>query len=230
MADQNRVPLPDPRTRNPLVFPDGTHDPATVFLSQVIDHPNIQVGDWTYYNDRSLPDDYAGTLAPYLFPGAPEQLHIGRFCQIAQGVQFITATANHPMDGISTYPFGVFDPDRMGTYRASLPRGRDTIVGHDCWIGREALLMPGAELGCGVIVAARAVVRGKIPDYAVVSGNPATIIRMRFKPAEIAQLLDLAWWSWPPDKIAQNLHLIEQGNVLALADQNDADAITKPHD
>ncbi|WP_164657764.1 CatB-related O-acetyltransferase [Tropicibacter sp. Alg240-R139] len=229
MADDTRIPLPNPRTRNPLVFPDGSHDPATVFLSETIDHPNIEVGDWTYYNDRNLPDDYAGTLAPYLYPGAPEQLRIGRFCQIAQGVQFITATANHPMDGISTYPFSVFNPERMGTYRTSLPRGRDTVVGHDCWIGREAVLMPGAELGCGVIVAARAVVRGKIPDYAVVSGNPATLIRMRFNPDEITQLLDLAWWAWPPEKIAQNLQLIEQGNILALADRNDADAITEPH-
>ena len=77
--------LPHPRTRNPLILPDGSCDPATVFLSEVIDHPNIEVGDWTYYNDRTLPDDYAATVAPYLFPGAPERLTIGRFCQIAQG-------------------------------------------------------------------------------------------------------------------------------------------------
>ncbi|WP_120631369.1 CatB-related O-acetyltransferase [Ruegeria sp. EL01] len=217
MPDDKRVTLPDPRSRNPLVFPDGTHDPATVFLSEVIDHPNIDVGDWTYYNDRSLPDDYAETLAPYLYPGAPERLNIGRFCQIAQGVQFITATANHPVAGISTFPFAVFDRDRIGGYRDSLPRGRDTKIGHDCWIGREAMLMPGAELGCGVIVAARAVVRGKIPDFAVVAGNPAKVIRMRFEPPEISKLLEIAWWNWTPEKIAKNLHLIEQGDVAALA-------------
>ncbi|MEO0959023.1 MAG: CatB-related O-acetyltransferase [Pseudomonadota bacterium] len=209
--------LPDPTLRNPLVFPNGAHDPATVFLSQVIQHPNIEVGDWTYYHDQRLPEDYAATLAPYLFPGAPERLRIGRFCQIAQGVQFITATANHPMDGISTYPFAVFDRARFASYRSDLPRGRDTTVGHDCWIGREAVLLPGAELGSGVIVAARAVVRGKVPDYAVVSGNPATVIRMRFGEAEIATLLGLAWWDWPPDRIAASLPLIEAGDVAALA-------------
>lgn len=216
MVEKTFAKLPDPKTRNPLVFPDGSHDPATVFLSAVIDHPNIDVGDWTYYNDRTLPEDYASALAPYLFAGAPEHLSIGRFCQIAEGVQIITATANHPMDGISTFPFAVFDPERMGTFRASLPRGKDTIVGHDCWIGREAVLMPGAELGCGVIVAARAVVRGKIPDYAIVSGNPATVIRMRFSPAEIETLLDIAWWHWPPEKIARHLALIEASDVSAL--------------
>ena len=209
-------PLPDPTTRNPLVFPDGRADPATVFLNQVIDHPNIQIGDWTYYNDRRLPEDYAETLAPYLFAGAPEYLRIGKFCQIAQGVQFITATANHPMSGVSTYPFAVFDQTRLAGYRAELPRGRDTVVGHDCWIGREAVLLPGAELGNGVIVAARAVVRGQVPDYSVVAGNPAVVVRMRFADGVIKQLQDIAWWDWPADQIARAIPAIEAGDVQAL--------------
>lgn len=210
------IVLPDPRTRNPLVLPDGVHDPATVFLSEVIDHPNIEVGDWTYYNDRTLPDDYAATLAPYLFRGAPERLVIGRFCQIAQGVQVVTATANHPMTGLSTYPFAVFDPPRFAGYRAALPRGRDTIIGHDCWIGREAMLLPGAELGNGVIVAARAVVRGRVPDYSIVSGNPATVLRMRFDDATITRLLALAWWDWPIERIVRGIRSIEAGDLDAL--------------
>jgi virginiamycin A acetyltransferase len=221
MIDGQNMRLPDPRCRNPLVLPGGSRDPATVFLSEVIDHPNIEIGDWTYYNDRNLPQDYAGVLAPYLFPGAPERLSIGRFCQIAQGVQFITATANHPMSGISTYPFAMFDAQRIAGYRTSLPRGRDTKVGHDCWIGREAMLMPGAKLGCGVIVGARAVVRGKVPDFAVVAGNPAKIVRMRFEAADITKLLEVAWWNWTPEKIAANLPLIEAGNVSALAQDSE---------
>lgn len=211
--------LPDPRTRNPLILPNGEADPATVFLSEVIDHPNIHIGDWTYYNDRTLPDDYAGTLAPYLFAGAPEHLRIGRFCQIAEGVQFITATANHPMSGASTYPFATFDPPRFPHYRSALPRGHDTLVGHDCWIGREAMLLPGAELGNGVIVGARAVVRGKVPDYAVVTGNPATVIRMRYDAATVAVLLDLAWWTWPAARIAQAIGAIETGDIAELLHQ-----------
>ena len=66
MTNDQSARLPDPRSRNPLGFPGGAQDPATVFLSEVIDHPNIQVGDWTYYNDRTLPQDYAAVLAPYL--------------------------------------------------------------------------------------------------------------------------------------------------------------------
>ncbi|MEM1288207.1 MAG: CatB-related O-acetyltransferase [Pseudomonadota bacterium] len=208
--------LPDPSLRNPLILPDGNPDPATVFLRQVIDHPNIEVGAWTYYNDRRLPENYADTLAPYLFAGAPERLQIGRFCQIAEGVEFITATANHPMGGISTFPFAVFDPPRFAGYRASLPRGRDTIIGHDCWIGRGATLLPGAELGHGAIVAAKSVVRGKIPDYAIARGNPAVVIRMRFPDAEIETLLRLRWWDWPAQAIETAIPAIEAGDVSAL--------------
>lgn len=208
--------LPNPSERNPLVLPDGSRDAATVFLSNVIDHPNIDIDAYTYYHDNDLPQDYAGTLAPYLFQGAPERLKIGKFCQIAKGAQFITASANHPMTGISSYPFAIFDPPRFPTYRASLPRGDDTIIGNDCWIGREAMLMPGATLGNGVIVGARAVVVGHVPDYAIVAGNPAKIVRKRFSDSDIAKLLELAWWDWEPDRIALSTPAIEGGDVDAL--------------
>jgi virginiamycin A acetyltransferase len=209
--------LPDPSTRNPLILPDGTPHLASVFLRAVIDHPNIEVGAYTYYDDDSLPDDYAAALAPYLFEGAPERLTIGKFCQIAKGVQCITASANHPMTGITTYPFGIFDPERFPTFRASLPRGEDTVIGHDCWLGREAMLMPGATLGNGVVVGARAVVRGAVPDYAIVLGNPAKVVRMRFSADEIATLNQIAWWDWEPERISAATALIEAGDVAALA-------------
>ncbi|MBL4890715.1 MAG: CatB-related O-acetyltransferase [Rhizobiaceae bacterium] len=209
--------LPDPKIRNPLVFPDGSHDKSTVFLNQVIKHPNIEIGDFTYYNDASQPEDYAARLAPYLFPGAPEHLKIGKFCQIAQGVQIITATANHPMEGISTYPFAVFDPPRFPTYRETLPRGEDTVIGNDCWIGREAMLMPGAKLGNGVIVGARSVVNGTIPDYAIIAGNPAKIVRMRFSDDEIAELIRICWWNWDNEKISSAIEAIERADIDTLS-------------
>lgn len=209
--------LPEPSSRHPLIMPDGRHDPATVFLNQVIDHPNIEIGDFSYYNDVRLPEDYASTLAPYLFAGAPEKLKIGRFCQLAHGVQFITSTANHPMKGVSTYPFAMFDPPRLMSYLGQLAPPRDNVVGHDCWIGRDAMLMPGASLGNGVIVGARSVIRGKVPDYAIVAGNPATITRMRFSDMEIAQLNAIAWWHWEPEKISRALDAIEAGDIAMLA-------------
>lgn len=208
--------LPNSTERNPLILPDGNRDTGTVFLDNVIDHPNIKVGAYTYYHDNDLPKDYASTIAPYLFHGSPEKLKIGKFCQIAKGVQFVTASANHPMTGISTYPFAVFDPPRFGQYLTELPKGADTVIGNDCWIGREAMLMPGATLGNGVIVGARAVVVGHVPDYAIVAGNPAKIIRKRFSDDEIATLLELAWWDWEPEQIERAMPAIEGGDVDAL--------------
>lgn len=208
--------LPDPTTLHPLVLPGDVVDTATVLLNQAIDHPNIVVGDWTYYNDRTLPDDYAGTIAPYLYAGARETLTIGKFCQIAQGVQFVTSTANHPMQGVSTYPFAVLDLPRMGAYMTQLDPAKDTIVGHDCWIGREAVLMPGAVLGNGVIVGTRAVVTGTIPDYAIVAGNPAKVIRMRFDDHTILRLKSLAWWDWSKGDIEAAIPALEKGDIDAL--------------
>ncbi len=212
-----RTLLPDPGEPYPLVLEDGARARTTVFLNRVIDHPNIEIGDFTYYSDREPCEDYAARLAPYLFHGMPERLSIGKFCQIAEGVRFITASANHPMEGISTYPFGVFDETRFPAYRRSLPRGRDTLVGHDCWLGRDARLLPGAALGSGVIVGAGAVVAGRVPDYAVVAGNPARLLRMRFPPETVARLLEIAWWDWPPERIQEAIPAIEGADVEALA-------------
>jgi len=186
-------------------------------LNQVIDHPNIKIGDFTYFYDASEPEDYAARIAPYLYRGAPEQLIIGKFCQIAQGVQIITTSANHPMEGISTYPFAIFDPPRLATYRETLPRGEDTVIGNDCWIGREAMLLPGAKLGNGVIVGARAVVGGTIPDYAIVAGNSAKIIRMRFSDDQIKELNRIAWWDWDEEKINSATEAIESADIEKLS-------------
>ncbi len=208
--------LATPETRHPLILPDGTAHKPNVFLKPVIDHPNIDVGEYTYAHDDRQPENWANVLAPYLFPGAPERLSIGRFCQIAEGVQFVTSTANHDMRGLSTYPFPIFDQDRFGDYAANPPPGRDTLVGHDCWLGREAMVLPGARIGCGVIVGARAVVAGSVPDYAIVAGNPAQVVRMRFSDADISRLLALAWWDWPIDAIERAIPVLEAGDVDAL--------------
>lgn len=194
------MPFPTPDTRHPLPLPDGTHHPGCVFLKAALDHPNIDVGDYTYAFDRNPPDDWAARLAPYLYEGMPERLTIGRFCQIAHGVRFITSSANHRHDGATTFPFAIFGGGLAG--RASMPRTHaDTYIGHDVWFGDGATVLPGARIGNGVIVAAKAVVGGNVPDYAVVAGNPGRVVRMRFPPDRIAALLDLGWWDWPIDRI-----------------------------
>jgi virginiamycin A acetyltransferase len=194
------MPL-DPALRNPLVLPDGTTHPNMVNLNQVIDHPGIEIGDFTYANDFDPPVDWASHLAPYLYRGAPEKLVIGRFCQIAHGVRFITASANHAMSGLTTFPFPVFDSTMIEAYKATFTGLPDTVIGHDVWIGHGALILPGVRIGSGAIIGAGSVVARDVPPYTIVAGNPARTIRLRFSAETIARMLDIAWWDWPLDRI-----------------------------
>ncbi len=205
--------FPDPNEPNPIVLPDGTRHDGTVFLNRVIDYPNIDIGDFTYAHDFDPPTDWAARLAPYLWAGAPDRLRIGRYCQIASGVRFVTAGANHALDGLSTFPFPAFDPACMGEYH---PDTRDMVIGNDVWIGFGAVLCPGTTIGNGVIVGAGAVVRGAVPDYAVVTGNPAQVLRMRFEPQTVARMNALAWWDWPDDLVARAQSEIMGAQVDAL--------------
>ncbi|WP_415921184.1 CatB-related O-acetyltransferase [Tateyamaria sp. SN6-1] len=191
--------FPDASRAYPVTLPDGSSHPGTVFLNQVVDHPGWAVGDYSYASDFDPPADWASRLAPYLFDG-PVNLRIGRYCQIAHGVRFITSGANHAMDGLTTFPFPIFDPAQIGTYR---PDTRETVIGHDVWLGHGAMVCPGARIGNGVIVGAGAVVRGVVPDFAIITGNPAQIARMRFDADTIAELQRIAWWHWPADKVAR---------------------------
>jgi virginiamycin A acetyltransferase len=76
--------------------------------------------------------------------------------------------------------------------------------------------MPGVRIGHGAVVAAGAVVASDVPDYAIVGGNPAHVIRYRFDEADIADLLKIAWWSWPLSQITRHLRVIAAGSVADL--------------
>lgn len=207
--------FPSPDTPYPVILPDGTRHEGTVFLKAAIDHPNINVGDYTYASAHVPPADWAFHLAPYLYPGCPETLTIGRFCQFADGVTFITASANHRYDGFSSFPFSVFlDMDRR---RPSMPQTfADTIIGHDVWIGQGAKVLPGAHIESGCIIGASAVVSGHIPPYSIVAGNPAKIVRRRFDAPTVARLLELAWWDWPIAAIVAHEAAICGADLAAL--------------
>lgn len=206
---------PKPDTRNPLILPDGTAHQGSVFLKTAIDHPRIVVGGYTYASAHVPPEDWAARLAPYIFDFSPERLLIGKFCQIADGVQFITSSANHRYDGFSTYPFAIFDGRDLG--RPSMPdAGDDTVVGHDVWFGASVMVLPGAHIGNGVIVGAGAVVSGEVPSYSIVAGNPARVVRRRFDDKTIAALDAICWWDWPIEHILRHEEAICGADLAAL--------------
>jgi virginiamycin A acetyltransferase len=211
------APFLDAHARHPLTRLDGTPHVQTVQLARVIDHSNIEVGDYTYYNDFDPVEDYAARIAPYLYVGAPERLVIGRFCQIAHGTRFITSSADHPKRWFSSYPFAMFNHEVLDLYQAEFAIGRDTMVGHDVWIGHGALILPGVTIGNGAIIGAGAVVVRDVPGWSVVAGNPASEVRRRFVP-EVTALLDrLAWWDLPLEEIRTLLPVLASADVDALA-------------
>ncbi len=126
---------------------------------------------------------------------------IGRFCSI--GSEVLIGLSMHPTDCVSTYP---------GFYSATAPNGnfcvnpqiaeyRPVVIGHDVWIGQNAIVMGGVTIGDGAIVAAGAVVTKDVPPYAIVGGVPARLIRMRFADDIISQLCALQWWNWEDELI-----------------------------
>jgi virginiamycin A acetyltransferase len=208
------MPLLNKDAVNPMVLPNGEVIYGTVYLKNFIDHPRIIVGDYSYASRFDTPEDWAAALAPYLFAISNEKLVIGKFCQFAHGTTFITSSANHPMGGFSTYPFKVFRPETMMAY-VNLPF-KDTVVGNDVWTGHGATIMPGVTIGDGAIIATGAVVTKDVPPFAIVAGNPARVVKMRFSDEVIAELLRIRWWDWDIGKIEAHLAAIEGSDIEAL--------------
>ena len=191
--------------------------PQVCFIKNTISNPNIIVGDYTYYDDPEDAENFERNVL-YHFPFIGDKLIIGKFCAIARGVRFIMNGANHKTSGISTYPFQIFGNgwEKVMPGPGELPYKGDTVIGNDVWIGYDALIMPGIKVGNGAIIAARSVVTGDVPAYAVVGGNPAKVIRYRFDDDTIARLNAVAWWDWPVEQISRNLPLISGGEIAAL--------------
>lgn len=207
----------DPLSQYPIMMADGEVWPHTVFLKNSINHPNIHIGDYTYYNDfRKSIEDVCRLLFPYLHEFAPESVFIGKFVQIAHGTQFITSSANHQMDGFSTYPFAVFGEPWSSAYQPNWPNKGDTHIGNDVWLGHESLIMPGIKVGNGAIIAARSVVTKDVPAYSIVAGNPAKVIRYRFSDSIIEDLEKIAWWDWPIETITENITSIVGADIERL--------------
>jgi virginiamycin A acetyltransferase len=204
------MPLPDPLTRHPIPGWKGT-----AFLKAIVDHPLIEVGDYSYYDDSRGPEHFVARCVRYHFDFIGDRLIIGKFVAIAQAAQFVMNGANHPLGGFSTYPFAMFGVAGAPDVTATPHRG-DTRIGNDVWIGREAVIMPGVRVGDGAVVGTRAQVVKDVPPYAVVAGNPGRVVKMRFRPEVVSELLAIAWWDWEAEKIARNVGPIAAADIDAL--------------
>lgn len=205
---------PSPHTLYPLAG-----YPRAVFLKNFVTRPNIEVGDFSYYDDPGGAERFDERNVLHHYPELyGDKLIIGRFCALATGVRFVMNGANHAMGGFSTYPFNIFGNGWEAGFDPETWTGQskgDTVVGNDVWLGMETLVMPGVTIGDGAIVATGSIVVDDIPPYAVAGGNPAKIIRKRFDDATIEVLLEIGWWDWSVKTISDNLDAI-RGNDLDL--------------
>ncbi|MBF2018387.1 MAG: Vat family streptogramin A O-acetyltransferase [Rivularia sp. T60_A2020_040] len=191
--------------------------PQICFIKNTVTNPNIIIGDYTYYDDLEDSENFERNVL-YHFPFIDDKLIIGKFCALATGVKFIMNGANHKMSGFSTYPFQIFGNgwERIMPQLDELSNKGDTVIGNDVWIGYEALIMPGVQIGDGAIIASKSVVTKNVLPYTIVGGNPATVIRKRFADDVIEMLLKISWWNWDIEKISRNLEKIVGGDIEAL--------------
>lgn len=138
---------------------------------------------------------------------------IGAFCSIEESVDVVV---NHAIDYISTHPF--LYPCSLAPYESHkgrpyyfegiIPKGqpykaKKVVIGNDVWLGKNVIITNGARIGNGVIAGAGAVIIKDVPDYAIVGGVPARIIRYRYTKKQIDVLNEIAWWDWSDEKIRE---------------------------
>lgn len=183
------------------------------FLKNIVVNPNIEVGDYTYYDDNNDPLGFEKNVL-YHFDFIGDKLKIGRFCAIASSVKFIMNGGNHNTNSFTTFPFGAFGGEwEAGLKNLSGGFKGDTVIGNDVWIGYNATIMPGIQIGDGAIIATNAVVTKDVPSYSIVGGNPAKLIRYRFDEETIDILNTLKWWNWDVEKITDYIPILTSNNT-----------------
>lgn len=169
-----------------------------------------------------------GTPSELTWGGVEGRLIVGQFCSIANGVTVLLGGEHHT-DQVTTFPFAAW-PERWPGAAAAAAAGDgramtkgDVVIGNDVWIGYGVTIMSGVHIGDGAVVGAGSVVTKHVEPYAVVGGNPAAVIRMRFAPGIVERLLVLKWWDWPEDLLNEYMPLLLSQGVRAFLERAEAD-------
>ena len=172
--------LPNPNMVHPITGYENE-----IYIKPTIKNPNIIVGDFSYIADS----DFESHVT-HLYDWNGDKLIIGKFCQIASGVEFMMNGANHQMNAISTFPFYTLeDWDMEPPAISDLPIKGDTIIGNDVWIGSHAMILGGVKVGDGAVIGAGAVVTKDVPANCIVAGNPAKVVRTNISVGERGRII-----------------------------------------
>ncbi|YCA11641.1 CatB-related O-acetyltransferase [Bacillus sp. AK128] len=162
---------------------------------------------------------YSYGFKKHCYPGSLLK-KVGSFCSINDNV--VIGELNHPVDFITTHPIAYSHEDMVigkegvtgvlsledSLDMATYYKNGDIIIGNDVWIGTNVVILPSVKIGNGAIIAAGAVVTKDVPDYAIVGGIPARVIKYRFTQEEISKLNSIKWWNWSIVKIKRNIELL----------------------
>lgn len=146
--------------------------------------------------------------------GEQTTLKVGNYCSISGGVKILLG-GNHRSDWVTTYPFSVLRESARQIKGHPVSRG-DVVIGHDVWIGIEAIILSGVNIGNGAIIGASAVVSRDVPAYSVVAGNPAKVVKKRFSEDNITILQSLKWWHWNDKKLDAAMPYLLSENISGL--------------
>ena len=146
--------------------------------------------------------------------GDGSRLRIGDYCSMATGIVMFLG-GEHRADWVTTYPFPAFRRIQVDRQDFHLSKG-DISIGSDVWIGARAMVLSGTTIGHGCVIGAGSVVAGDLPPYSIAAGNPCRVVRSRFSPDEVADLLEIAWWDWPAEKVDQFIPVLLSQDIAAF--------------
>ena len=183
-----------------------------IYVKPTLKNPNIVVGDFTYIADSEFESHVT-----HLYPWNNDKLVIGKFCQIAAGVEFVMNGANHQMNAVSTFPFYTLAGwDMKAPAPADMPLKGDTIIGNDVWIGQNVTILPGVHIGDGAIIGASSVVGSNVEPYTIVAGNPVQFIRKRFDEELTNLMLEWRWWDKPIEEINSLIPVLTSSDLTEV--------------
>ena len=190
---------PDPNNLYPV---NGYKD--EIYIKPSIKNPKIIVGDFSYIADSQFENHVS-----HHYDWNGDKLIIGKFCQIAKGVEFVMNGANHQMNAVTTFPFYTLEGWNMDAPDISdMPLRGDTVIGNDVWIGQNSTILPGVHIGDGAIIGANSVVGKNIRPYSVAVGNPVREIRRRFDDDLVNLLLEFKWWDKTIEEINELIPIL----------------------
>ena len=167
----------------------------------------IEIGIGTYGACFDMKQVFVGT----------GNLKIGKYCSFAPYVSIYTR--NHPYTRPSTSP--LFYNSSWGGVKEDTVQHNSIEIGNDVWIGQYVVILPSvSRIGDGAVIGAGSIVTKNVPDYAVVVGNPAKIIKYRFNDEQIEKIKKIKWWDWELDFLKKNASkLSELDSLIALSSQ-----------